>query len=333
MSLTALEARLVDRFGRVHDDLRLSITDRCNLRCVYCMTEDQVFRPRDELLTAAEIQRVGAVARALGVRSVRITGGEPLVRADVVDIVAGLAAQGFEDVALTTNGTRLEKLAAPLAEAGLRRVNVSCDSLRPDRFPTIRRRGRLEAVLGAMEAAEAAGLQPVKVNVVLMAGVNDDEVLDFAELARTTGRVVRFIEFMPLDAPGSWRPDHVVPTATVLETIGARWPLEEVRDPADPAPAERFRFADGGGEIGAISSVTRPFCATCNRLRVTADGAVRNCLFSDDERPLRRLLREGASDEQLAGVLVGAVEAKRAGHGIGEPTFIRSRRSMSMIGG
>lgn len=333
MSLTALETRLVDRFGRVHDDLRLSITDRCNLRCVYCMTEDQVFRPREELLSGAEIGRVAAVARALGVRSVRITGGEPLVRADVVEIVAGLAALGFEDLALTTNGTRLAKLAGPLAAAGLRRVNVSCDSLRADRFPTIRRRGRLETVLEAMAAAEAAGLQPVKVNVVLMAGVNDDEILDFAELARSSGRVVRFIEFMPLDAPGSWSPDHVVPSAKVLETIGARWPLVEAREPGDPAPAERYRFVDGKGELGVISSVTRPFCATCNRLRVTADGAVRNCLFSDDERPLRRLLRAGASDEELAAVLVGAVEAKRAGHGIGEPTFIRSRRSMSMIGG
>ncbi len=333
MSLTALEARLVDRFGRIHDDLRVSITDRCNLRCVYCMSEDQVFQPRDDLLSVAEIHRVAAVARLLGVRAVRITGGEPLVRRDVVEIVAGIADLGFEDVSLTTNGTRLARLAKPLAQAGLRRVNVSCDSLRADRFPTIRRRGRLEEVLAAMEAAEQAGLDPVKVNVVLMAGVNDDEILDFAQLARATGRVVRFIEFMPLDAPGSWSREHVVASATVLETISARWPLVEVRDADDPAPAERFRFADGAGEIGVIASVTRPFCATCNRLRVTADGAVRNCLFSDDERPLRALLRAGAGDEELAAVLVGAVEAKRAGHGIGEPTFIRSRRSMSMIGG
>jgi cyclic pyranopterin phosphate synthase len=333
VSLVALDARLVDRFGRVHDDLRISITDRCNLRCVYCMTEDQVFQPRGELLSLSEIVRVGQVARALGVRAVRITGGEPLVRHDVVDIVAGLASLGFEDVALTTNGTRLSRLARPLADAGLKRVNVSCDSLRPERFPTIRRRGELAAVLEAMEVAEAAGLAPLKVNVVLIAGVNDDEILDFAAFARSTGRIVRFIEFMPLDAPGSWSRDHVVPAQEVLEVIGARWPVVALKDPSDPAPAERFAFADGQGEIGVIASVTRPFCATCNRLRVTADGAVRNCLFSDDERPLRRLLREGASDEELAAVLVGAVEAKRAGHGIGEPTFIRSRRSMSMIGG
>lgn len=333
MSQTELSSRLVDRFGRVHDDLRISITDRCNLRCVYCMEESQVFQPRDQLLTPEEILRVGAIARALGVRAVRITGGEPLVRRDAVEVVAGLAGLGFEDVSLTTNGTRLARLAGPLAAAGLRRVNVSCDSLRADRFPTIRRRGRLEEVLEAMDAAEAAGLSPVKVNVVLMAGVNDDEILDFAALARTTGRVVRFIEFMPLDAPGSWSRDHVVPSEDVLETIGARWPLVEIKDPGDPAPAERYRFADGAGEVGIIATVTRPFCATCNRLRVTADGAVRNCLFSNDERSLRDLLRAGASDEELAAVLVGAVEAKRAGHGIGEPTFIRSRRSMSMIGG
>ena len=333
MSLTELSARLVDRFGRVHDDLRISITDRCNLRCVYCMEEDQVFQARDRLLTLDEILRVGAVARALGVRAVRITGGEPLVRHDAVEVVAGLARLGFEDLSLTTNGTRLARLAGPLAAAGLRRVNVSCDSLRADRFPTIRRRGRLEEVLQAMEAAEAAGLAPVKVNVVLMAGVNDDEILDFAELARTTGRVVRFIEFMPLDAPGTWSREHVVASDEVLEAIGRRWPLVEVKEPGDPAPAERYRFADGAGEIGVIATVTRPFCATCNRLRVTADGAVRNCLFSNDERSLRDLLRSGASDEAIAAVLCGAVEAKRAGHGIGEPTFIRSRRSMSMIGG
>ncbi|MCU1491474.1 MAG: 3,8-cyclase [Acidimicrobiaceae bacterium] len=326
-------APLVDGFSRVHDDLRLSITDRCNLRCTYCLEEGVRFRPRDELLTLDELLRIAAVARSLGVRSVRVTGGEPLVRSDVVEVIAGLAELGFEDLSLTTNGTRLAALAAPLAAAGLQRVNVSCDSLREDRFGEVRRRGRLAQVLSAMEAAEAAGLSPLKVNVVLMRGVNDDEVLDFAEFAREHRRVVRFIEFMPLDAGGAWRRDRVVPSAEVLERIGARWPLEPAGREGDPAPADRFRFTDGGGEIGVIATVTQPFCGTCNRLRVTADGAVRNCLFSDEERSLRSLLRSGATDEQLAEVLRGAVADKRAGHGIDTPAFLRPRRSMSMIGG
>jgi cyclic pyranopterin phosphate synthase len=324
---------LIDTFGRLHDDLRVSITDRCNLRCVYCLEEDAAFRPREELLTRAELARVGAVARALGVEAVRITGGEPLVRAEAVSIVEDFAALGFGDVSLTTNGTRLARLAGPLAAAGLRRVNVSCDSLRPERFGTIRRRGRLEEVLEAMDAAEQAGLSPIKVNVVLARGVNEDEILDFAAFARTYGRVVRFIELMPLDAGGAWRRAQVVPSAEVLALIGERWPLEAVSSPGDPAPAVRYRFADGAGEIGVIATVTQPFCGTCNRLRVTADGMVRNCLFSDDERALRPLLRAGASDEELAAVFHGVLRAKRAGHGIDEPGFLRPRRSMSMIGG
>lgn len=327
-------APLVDGFGRVHDDLRISVTDRCNLRCVYCMDEDGVaFAPAGELLTTEEVVRVGAVARRLGVRTIRVTGGEPLVRAEVVAIVAALGRLGFEDLSLTTNGTRLAKLARPLAEAGLDRVNISCDSLRDDRFPLIRRRGRLEVVLQAMDAAEAAGLTPVKVNVVLARGVNDDEILDFAEFARDHRRVVRFIELMPLDSAGAWRRDQVVPSSEVLERISQRWPLEAVRSPGDPAPAERYRFADGEGEIGVIATVTRPFCGTCNRLRVTADGMVRNCLFSDEERSIRQPMRAGAGDVELAEVFRAVVGAKRAGHGIDEPGFLRPRRSMSMIGG
>lgn len=324
---------LVDGFGRVHDDLRVSITDRCNLRCVYCMEEDTTFRPREELLTRAELARVAEVARRLGVTAVRITGGEPLVRAEVVGIVSDFAALGFGDLSLTTNGTRLARLASPLAAAGLRRVNVSCDSLRPERFGAIRRRGRLEEVLAAMDAAEAAGLAPVKVNVVLARGVNDDEIGDFADFARRYGRVVRFIELMPLDAGGTWRREQVVPSAEVLARVAERWPIEPASPPGDPAPADRYRFVDGAGEIGVIATVTQPFCGTCNRLRLTADGMVRNCLFSDDERSVRDLLRAGAGDEEIAAVLANVVVAKRAGHGIDEPGFLRPRRSMSMIGG
>lgn len=329
-----LEGPLVDRYGRVHDDLRLSVTDRCNLRCVYCMpTEGMTFLPRAEVLSFEEIVRVAAVARSLGVRSVRITGGEPLVRRNVCDLIARVAALGFEDVALTTNGILLGGLADKLAAAGLRRVNVSCDSLRPDRFASIRRRGELDVVLEAMDAAEAAGLAPIKVNVVLLRGQNDDEILDFAAFARRTGRVVRFIEYMPLDAEGHWSRSQLVPGREVHERIHACWPLEPVAGPQDPAPAERFRFADGYGEIGLICTVTEPFCGTCNRLRLTADGAIRNCLFSDAEHPVRDLIRSGGTDEDLAGLIRRAVWGKLPGHGINEPGFLRPARSMSMIGG
>ena len=325
---------LVDRYGRVHDDLRLSVTDRCNLRCIYCMPDEgMTFLPRAEILSFEEIVRVAAVARGLGVRSVRLTGGEPLVRRGLRDLVAGIADLGFDDVALTTNGILLAPVAKDLAAAGLRRVNVSCDSLRPDRFETIRRRGELDVVLGAMAAAEAAGLTPVKVNVVLLRGRNDDEILDFAAFARDTGRVVRFIEYMPLDAQGAWDRDQLVPGREVVERIERVWPLVPVRQPTDPAPADRYRFADEIGEIGVISTVTEPFCGTCNRLRLTSDGAIRNCLFSDAEHSVREVLRSGGGDEDVAMLLRRAVWGKLPGHGINEPGFLRPRRSMSMIGG
>lgn len=329
-----VEGPLVDRYGRLHDDLRLSVTDRCNLRCVYCMPmEGMTFLPRAEVLSFEEIVRVARVARGIGVTAVRITGGEPLVRRGVCDLVARIAALGFTDVALTTNGILLTPLAAELAAAGLRRVNVSCDSLHPDRFAAIRRRGELDVVLDAMTAAEAAGLTPLKVNVVLLRGENDDEVLDFAAFARDTGRVVRFIEYMPLDAQGAWDRAQLVPGREVLERIGEIWPLEPVADPDSPAPATRYRFADGRGEVGIIASVTEPFCGTCNRLRLTADGAIRNCLFSDAEHPVRDVLRSGGSDEDVEMLLRRAVWGKLPGHGINEPGFLRPARSMSMIGG
>jgi cyclic pyranopterin phosphate synthase len=234
---------------------------------------------------------------------------------------------------MTTNGMRLAPLATPLAAAGLRRVNVSCDSLRADRFESIRRRGDLKTVLHAMDAAEAAGLRPLKVNVVLLRGVNDDEILDFATFARDTGRVVRFIEFMPLDGQGQWDRTQLVPGQEVFERISRVWPLEANAGENGPAPAERFHFADGRGEIGLISSVTQPFCATCNRLRLTADGAIRNCLFSDDELTVRDALRRGDGDERIALMLRASVWSKYPGHAINEPDFLRPARSMSMIGG
>jgi cyclic pyranopterin phosphate synthase len=325
---------LVDRYGRVHDDLRISVTDRCNLRCVYCMPEEgMTFLPRAELLSYEEIGRVAQVAHDLGVTSIRLTGGEPLVRKDLAKLIAQLTAFGFIDIALTTNGMLLAPLASALADAGLKRVNVSCDSLRADRFESIRRRGDLATVLASMDAAEAAGLTPLKVNVVLLRGNNDDEIEDFASFARETGRIVRFIEFMPLDAQGQWDRDQLVPGQEVFERISRVWPLEAVGDLAGPAPAQRFRFADGHGEIGMISSVTQPFCGTCNRLRLTADGSFRNCLFSDDEYTVRDVLRAGGSHDEIARLLRQAVWAKFPGHAINEPGFLRPTRSMSMIGG
>jgi len=329
------EGALVDQFGRIHNDLRLSLTDRCNFRCVYCMPEEgMVFRDRSELLTYEELLRVAEIARGLGVRSVRLTGGEPLMRRGVVDFVTRLSRIGFDDIAMTTNGTLLSETAEALRAGGLRRVNISCDSLQPERFRTIRRRGELSDVLDAMEAAERVGLGPIKVNVVLLAGINDDEILDFAAFGRETGRIVRFIEFMPLDAPGHWQRDGVVAGAEVFAAIHERWPLLPVEtDAVDPAPAQRFSYQDGKGEIGLISSVTEPFCGTCNRLRLTADGAIRNCLFSDDERSVRDLLRAGASDGEIALLFRRAVWGKFPGHGINDPGFLRPQRSMSMIGG
>jgi cyclic pyranopterin phosphate synthase len=293
--------------------------------------EGMTFLPRSMLLSFDEIVRVASVARALGVSSIRLTGGEPLVRRGLPELVSRLAALGFEDLALTTNGMLLAEQAHALADAGLDRVNVSCDSLRSGRFGSIRRRGDLATVLRAMDVAEEAGLSPVKVNVVLLRGHNEGEVLDFAAFARATGRSVRFIEYMPLDADGAWSRQQLVPGDEVLRRIAARWPLHPVGQ--GPAPAQTFRFVDGQGEIGFISSVTRPFCGTCNRLRLTADGAIRNCLFSDSELDARAVLRGHRSDDDLVHLLRRAVWGKHPGHGINEPGFLRPTRSMSMIGG
>jgi cyclic pyranopterin phosphate synthase len=326
---------LVDAYGRVHTDLRISVTDQCNLRCIYCMPEDvSSFQARENLLSADEIERVAQVALTLGITSVRITGGEPLLRPGIVDIVRRLAGVGFSEVAMTTNGTRLARLAVQLVDAGLTRVNVSCDSLREDRFADIRRRGHLERVLSAMDAAEQAGLPKVKVNVVALHGVNDDEIVDFAQFARSTGREVRFIEFMPLDGDGLWNRQQVVAAATIIERIHDRWPLEAATgDQDDSAPATRYRFVDGRGSIGVVASVTEPFCSTCDRLRLTADGTLRNCLFSDREVSVMDVLRGGGRDDELEREFRRSVWAKGPGHGINRPDFHPPTRSMWKIGG
>jgi GTP 3',8-cyclase len=324
---------LIDTYGRIHSDLRISVTDRCNLRCIYCMEDDVEFVPRSQVLTFEEIERVARVAGCLGVDAVRLTGGEPLLRSGIPELVRKLASLGFSDLSMTTNGTRLVELAPRLADAGLKRVNISCDSLRPDRFTRIRRRGDLDTTLRSMAAAESAGLVPLKVNVVLLTGLNDDEILDFAAFGRGTGRIVRFIEFMPLDSSGAWSRGQVVPGESVLARISEQWPVEPVSTEGDPAPAERFRYLDGRGEFGLVSSVTRPFCGSCNRLRLTADGAIRNCLFSDDELSVRDLMRGGGTDEDIERLIRGSVARKLPGHAINEPRFLRPIRSMSMIGG
>src|SRR5947209_6002532 len=335
VSSAPADGPLVDTYGRVHTDLRISVTDRCNFRCSYCMpAEDMKWLPREDILSYEEIERVARVLEGLGVTAVRLTGGEPLVRADLPVLVRKLAAIGFEDISLTTNGVGLPHLAGALVSAGLRRVNVSLDSLDRSRFAAITRRDALDAVLAGMDAAETAGLAPLKVNVVLMRGVNDDEIVNFAAFARETGRPVRFIEYMPLDAAHAWERPDVVPAREIVDRIDAVFPLEPLgtRD-NDPAPADRFRFADGGGEIGVIASVTDAFCGSCNRLRLTADGALRNCLFATQEWSVRDVLRAGGSDADLELLCRQVVWAKAAGHGIDSPGFTPPARSMSQIGG
>jgi GTP 3',8-cyclase len=336
---------LVDSFGRVHRDLRISVTDRCNFRCTYCMPEEgMAWAHRSRILTYEEIERVARVlVEGFGFTSIRLTGGEPTVRAHLPVLVAKLAALQIGgvaggpplDIALTTNGATLALAAEDLATAGLGRINVSLDSLRPGRFAALTRRDALEAVLAGIDAALAAGLGPVRVNAVLMRGVNDDEVVDFARFGRRLGVTVRFIEYMPLDADGGWDRNLVVPGHEVLAAIDAVFPL----DPAGHLdgghePADTWRYRDGGGEVGVISSVTEPFCSSCDRVRLTADGQLRSCLFALEEFDVRAVLRSGAGDDEVASLLRAAVAGKWAGHHIGQAAvFVRPNRSMSQIGG
>lgn len=330
---------LVDPFGRVVRDLRISVTDRCNFRCTYCMPhEGMEWLPRQELLSYEEIERVARICvERFGFDGVRITGGEPTVRARLPVLVEKLAALRVPgsgrtvDVAMTTNGASLALLADDLRRAGLSRINISCDSLRPDRFRAMTGRGQLDRVLEGIDAAIAAGFDPVKINVVPIRGVNDDEVVDFARFGRERGVQVRFIEFMPLDAQGQWTMAQVVPADEVLGAVDAVFPLEEL--PHGSEPATRYRFRDGAGEIGVIASVTRPFCGSCDRIRLTAEGQLRNCLFAVEEADLRSLLRGGAGDDEVAGAIAADVGRKWAGHSIGRVDFVRPKRGMSQIGG
>ncbi len=323
---------LVDTFGRVHRDLRIAVTDRCNFRCQYCMPEEGMkWIPREGILTFEEIERIASLlVTRYGVDSIRLTGGEPTVRANLPDLVKRLAALNV-DLAMTTNGATLPLVAKPLKDAGLKRLNISLDSLDRDRFIELTRRDDLDRVLEGIDAAIDAGFDPVKINVVLMRGINDDEIVDFARFGREKGVIVRFIEFMPLDADEQWGHDRVVPLAEVVSTINEAYPIEAVTRTS--APATRYRYADGEGEIGVIATVTEKFCDTCDRIRLTADGQFRNCLFAVSDYNLRDALRAGATDDDIAGVIEGAVHDKWAGHGIDTVHFIRPKRNMSQIGG
>ncbi|CAN5673805.1 GTP 3',8-cyclase MoaA [soil metagenome] len=323
---------LADSHGRVHRDLRISVTDRCNLRCTYCMPEEGMeWQPRSELLSFEEIERLARVlVEQFGIDAIRLTGGEPTLRAHLPVLVERLAALGT-DLSISTNATTLERMAEDPAAAGLRRVNISLDSLRRDRFLELTRRDDLDKVLAGIDAALAAGLTPVKLNVVAMRGVNDDEVVDLAAFGRDKGLGVCFIEFMPLDASGEWSPGSVVSQAEIVEAIDAVFPLDAI--PRGSAPASLWRYRDGQGDVGVIPSVTQPFCGDCDRIRLTSDGKLRTCLFATDETDLRALVRDGSADEEIAAVIAAAVGEKGPGHLIGQPAFIRPRRSMSQIGG
>ncbi len=326
---------LLDRFGRVARDLRISVTEKCSLRCTYCMpAEGLPAIPRPELLTPAEIARLVSVgARLLGIREVRFTGGEPLTRGDLVEILerARRAAPGIP-FAMTTNGIGLERRAVALRAAGLDRVNVSLDTLDRGRFHALTRRDRLPAVLAGIEAALAAGLGPLKLNAVLMRETLEDapELLAFAA---ARGLRLRFIEQMPLDADETWRRDELVSAEELLGVLGGRFRLTPAGRDDPAAPAEEWRVDDGPATVGIIASVTREFCAACDRTRVTAEGRVRSCLFGDDETDLRELLRTGAGDDDIAESWRAAMWGKRAGHGIDDVGFVRPVRSMGAIGG
>ncbi|MGZ6544805.1 MAG: GTP 3',8-cyclase MoaA [Actinomycetota bacterium] len=325
---------LVDSFGRIADDLRVSVTDRCNFRCTYCMpAEGLAWLPKSEILTFEESTRLLGIFVGLGVRSIKVTGGEPTVRADLPTLVRMFREVGPQlDISITTNGVLLDRLAGPLADAGVDRATVSCDSLMRHRFAEMTRRDALDKVFSGLKAAEEAGLTPIKINTVVIGGTNDDELVEFARWSRETGYEVRFIEYMPLDAEHAWERAKVVPSARILETIAGTFPLSPIGHANEPATS--YGFADGApGRIGVIASVTEPFCDTCNRLRLTAEGQVRACLFSLEETDLRGPMRDGASDEDLAGLIRTTVWRKWSGHRINHADFVQPARSMSMIGG
>lgn len=328
---------LTDRFGRVHRDLRISLTDRCSLRCTYCMPAEGVpWLPRDTMLTTDELVRIARVAVDMGIDEIRLTGGEPLLRPDVVDVVDRLAhlkgPRGHPEISLTTNGLRLPSLADALHDAGLTRVNVSLDTLRRNRFHELTRRDKLTETLAGIEAAHASGMKPIKINAVAMRGVNDDEIVDLTRFCVERGYQMRFIEQMPLDAGHTWDRKQMVTGEEILEQLGQHWTLAE-RGDRGAAPAQVWDIDGGPASVGVIASVTAPFCGTCDRVRLTADGQLRACLFARKESDLRALVRSAATDEDLADAIAACLQRKQPGHDIDDPGFLQPDRPMSAIGG
>ena len=326
---------LIDTFGRLHDNLRISVTDRCNIRCFYCMPEDVKFGPRETLLTFEEIERVARVAADLGVRKIRITGGEPLVRKDLAHLVRALAAiPGIEDLALTTNGVLLADKAPELYEAGLRRINVHLDTLDRERFVQITRRDEIGRVLDGIRVCRELGFSPIKINAVAVKGVVEPDIVPLARFGRENNIEIRYIEFMPVDALGLWDRSKVLTADEILALLSNEiCSLIPVKD-ADPrAPATEYQFSDGLGSVGFIPTVSKPFCLNCNRIRLTADGKLRYCLFAIEEMDVRDLLRSGADDEQIASVIRANVQAKWLGHEINSSKFVAPPRPMYAIGG
>ena len=332
--ITQHSSLLKDSFGRVHNNLRVSVTDRCNLRCTYCMPEDVTFRDRSELLTFEEIAAFVRVAASLGVDKIRLTGGEPLMRKELHKLVRLIVAiPGIRDVGLTTNGILLEEQAKPLFDAGLRRLNVSLDTLDPTRFRALTRRDGVEKVLAGLTAAKRAGFDPIKMNAVAIRGFAEHDVVPLARYARDRGFELRFIEYMPIGAD-AWEREKVFFAHEILDLIGGEVGelLPANTDPS--APALEYNYTDGRGTVGLIASVSRPFCRNCNRIRLTADGKLRNCLFALDETDVKGLLRVPAIDEQgIANALRRSVWAKWAGHEINAATFVKPDRTMHAIGG
>jgi GTP 3',8-cyclase len=327
---------LADAYGRVATDLRVSLTDRCNLRCSYCMPAEGLdWLPHDEVLTDDEVSRLIEIGvRRLGIHEVRFTGGEPLIRRGLVDIVRRTRALGDElELSITTNALGLERNARALADAGLDRVNISLDTLDAERFHTITRRDRLDDVLRGAKAAHDAGLTPVKINAVLLRGVNDDDACELLHWAVGHDYALRFIEQMPLDAQHDWHREQMVTAEEILAKLQQEFSLTPATEPRGSAPAELFLVDGGPATVGVIASVTRPFCGDCDRVRLTADGQVRNCLFAREESDLRGAMRAGATDDELADRWVAAMATKLPGHGINDPSFLQPDRPMSAIGG
>jgi cyclic pyranopterin phosphate synthase len=327
---------MLDHFGRIHTNLRISVTDVCNFRCIYCMPEDMAFMPDASLMTFDEILNLARIFVALGVNKVRITGGEPLVRPGVPTLINQLTQlDGLKDINLTTNGIGLIKQAQALYDAGLRRINVSLDTLNEEKFEQMTRRKVLSRVLQGLKTAHECGFNPIKVNAVAMRGFTDDEIVDLATFARQNNYQLRFIEFMPLDADDVWGRNMYIPGKEIIEKINAVYPLTQValNGEAKSDTAQRYRFSDNDNEVGVISSVSEPFCENCNRVRLTADGKFRTCLFSLTETDLLTPLREGASDDTIAQLILDAVAQKEAGHKINAADFIKPERNMSRIGG